>query len=290
MAGWKQWAIGEIVEAGDIQGFIQNQTVMVFDTDTARDTALSGVVIEGMMAYTKDSDSVKVYDGAAWIGLAEAPDLSTLIPKSTVTTAGDLIVADGASSVTRIGVGTDDQVLTLVSGAPAWADAGGGGGGLTSIASGSFPSSSSISITGIPNTYKGLIFEWRGVQSTTADTSLSCRFNTTADASYSWCYIKSTASGVDVAASDDKIQIAEGIGNVYSWKGSAGFIQVMGIGSPTPRGLPVSFNSASENNAGDKAAITGSGVYQMWAAITSAQLVLGAGTFTTGDYVLWGVS
>jgi hypothetical protein len=174
MAGWKEWAIGEVVEAGDIQGFIQNQTVMVFDTDTARDTALSGVVIEGMMAYTKDSDLVKVYDGAAWIGLAEAPDLTTLIPKSTVTTAGDLIVADGASSVTRLGVGadgslvtvaagspayltpgTDDQVLTLVSGAPAWADAGGGGGGQELITSVSL-SGSSTTISSITQAYTHL--------------------------------------------------------------------------------------------------------------------------------------
>ena len=51
------------------------------------------------------------------------------IPKSTVTTAQDLIVADGASSVTRLGVGTDDQVLSVVAGEVAWADAAGGAGG-----------------------------------------------------------------------------------------------------------------------------------------------------------------
>jgi hypothetical protein len=176
MAGWKEWAIGEVVEAGDIQGFIQNQTVMVFDTDTARDTALSGVVIEGMMAYTKDSDLVKVYDGAAWIGLAEAPDLTTLIPKSTVTTAGDLIVADGASSVTRIGVGTDDQVLTLVSGAPAWADAGGGG-GMTLLVSGTVSGLTTVSLTSIPQTYQNLYFT--ATKTNTGNSSLKVSDNNT---------------------------------------------------------------------------------------------------------------
>jgi hypothetical protein len=67
------------------------------------------------------------------------------VPKSTVTTAGDLIVADGASSVTRLGVGTDDQVLTLASGAPAWADAGGGALDWTLLSSADFPTGANTS-------------------------------------------------------------------------------------------------------------------------------------------------
>jgi hypothetical protein len=206
MAGWKEWAIGEVVEAGDIQGFIQNQTVMVFDTDTARDTALSGVVIEGMMAYTKDSDLVKVYDGAAWIGLAEAPDLTTLIPKSTVTTAGDLIVADGASSVTRLGVGADgslvtvaagspayltpgadDQVLTLASGAPTWADAAGGG-GMTLLSSGSL-ASNTTNISSIPGTYKSLVLHLKDVSYNGADEIAIIRVNGQTGNNYSFTRI-----------------------------------------------------------------------------------------------------
>lgn len=38
--------------------------------------------------------------------------LNTLIPKSTVTTKGDVLVATGSSTVARLGVGTDGQVLT----------------------------------------------------------------------------------------------------------------------------------------------------------------------------------
>jgi len=43
------------------------------------------------------------------------------IPKSTVTTAGDVIYATGSSSVTRLGIGSTGQVLTVSGGAPAWA-------------------------------------------------------------------------------------------------------------------------------------------------------------------------
>ena len=40
---------------------------------------------------------------------------------STITTAGDLIVGSGSAAVSRLGVGSNGQVLTVVSGAPAWA-------------------------------------------------------------------------------------------------------------------------------------------------------------------------
>ena len=43
------------------------------------------------------------------------------IPKSTVTTAGDVIYATGSSAVTRLGVGTTGQVLTVAAGVPSWA-------------------------------------------------------------------------------------------------------------------------------------------------------------------------
>jgi hypothetical protein len=39
-------------------------------------------------------------------------DLTTLVPKSTVTTKGDLLVGTGSSTIVRQGVGTNGQVLT----------------------------------------------------------------------------------------------------------------------------------------------------------------------------------
>ena len=48
------------------------------------------------------------------------------IPKSTVTTAGDVIYATGSSAVTRLGVGTTGQVLTVAGGVPSWATPAGG--------------------------------------------------------------------------------------------------------------------------------------------------------------------
>jgi hypothetical protein len=43
------------------------------------------------------------------------------VPKSTVTTAGDVIYATGSGAVTRLGVGSTGQVLTVAAGVPSWA-------------------------------------------------------------------------------------------------------------------------------------------------------------------------
>jgi hypothetical protein len=72
-----------------------------------------------------DTDDQKpyIYDGTAWVLFASAS-----IPLSTVTTAGDLIYGTGASTVTRLGIGTAGQVLTVNGGAtaPSWASASSG--------------------------------------------------------------------------------------------------------------------------------------------------------------------
>ena len=46
---------------------------------------------------------------------------------STLTTTGDLLYASGANTLTRLGVGATDEVLTVAGGVPTWASAGGGG-------------------------------------------------------------------------------------------------------------------------------------------------------------------
>jgi hypothetical protein len=60
------------------------------------------------------------------------------VPKSTVTTAGDVIYATGSAAVTRLGIGTAGQVLQVNSGAtaPEWGTA--SSGALTKIVSGTF--------------------------------------------------------------------------------------------------------------------------------------------------------
>jgi hypothetical protein len=77
-----------------------------------------------MVTYLEDTGLVYVYNGSSWVDIN---DNSAAIPKSTVTTAGDLIVADGSASVTRLGIGSNGQVLSSNGTTATWTTPAGGG-------------------------------------------------------------------------------------------------------------------------------------------------------------------
>ena len=76
------------------------------------------------------------------------------IPKSTVTTAGDVIYATGSSAVTRLGVGSTGQVLTVAAGVPSWATP--ASGAYTLLSTTAITATATVSITGISQSYKHL--------------------------------------------------------------------------------------------------------------------------------------
>ena len=158
---YKTFANGFPLPASDLNNFLMNQSVIVFADSAARGTAIPSPV-EGMLTYLEDTNAYESWNGSAYVALVEDPDLTALIPKSTVTTAQDLIVADGASSVTRLGVGTDDQVLSVVAGEVAWADAGGGG-GLTLLSTTTLSGSATVNITSISQLYKNIHIIGEGI-------------------------------------------------------------------------------------------------------------------------------
>jgi len=70
-AGYKLFGAGDILTAGQVNTFLNEQSVMVFATTAARDAALTGVLAEGMTCYVKDitgngTAGTCVYDGAVW--------------------------------------------------------------------------------------------------------------------------------------------------------------------------------------------------------------------------------
>lgn len=89
---------------------------------TAATTSVAGIV--QLSDSTSTTSSVLASTPTA---TKSAYDLAAAaIPKSTVTTAGDVIYATGSSAVTRLGVGTTGQVLTVAAGVPSWATPAGG--------------------------------------------------------------------------------------------------------------------------------------------------------------------
>jgi hypothetical protein len=65
-AGYKDFVDGDILTATQVDTYLMQQAVMVFDDASARTTALSGVIAEGMITYLKDVNAVEKYDGTSW--------------------------------------------------------------------------------------------------------------------------------------------------------------------------------------------------------------------------------
>jgi hypothetical protein len=89
VSGWRNWSIGELVEAADFQSFVQDQVVQVYEDETARTTALGTAVTEGMVSYLEDTNAVEYYNGSSWQGFA--------VGDITAVTAGTGLTGGGTS-------------------------------------------------------------------------------------------------------------------------------------------------------------------------------------------------
>jgi len=65
--GFKLFSTGEVLTAANVNNYLMKQTVMVFADAATRTTALSGVLIEGMLSYRTDGHVHEYYDGSAWV-------------------------------------------------------------------------------------------------------------------------------------------------------------------------------------------------------------------------------
>ncbi len=82
-AGFKVWSTGDLVNASDFNTYIMEQTVMVFASTSARDSAISSPS-EGMFAFLKDTNTLSFYNGSAWASFIGDGDITGV----TITTAG----------------------------------------------------------------------------------------------------------------------------------------------------------------------------------------------------------
>jgi hypothetical protein len=105
-AGYKLFSAGDILSATDVNTYMMQQTVMVFANASARTSALSSVLAEGMVSYLQDTNSLEVYDGSAWVGatgditgLTAGTGISITDPSGAVPT-----VAIDTAVVPRLGV------------------------------------------------------------------------------------------------------------------------------------------------------------------------------------------
>ena len=70
--GYKVFTAGEVLTAANVNGYLMDQTVMVFDNTSARSSAIP-TPSEGMVSYLKSDDSVTKYNGSAWVEISPEP-------------------------------------------------------------------------------------------------------------------------------------------------------------------------------------------------------------------------
>ena len=105
---------------------------------------------------------------------------------STLTTAGDTVYGTGSGVLSRLGIGTAGQVLTVNSGAtaPQWSTAASGGGMTLINSGGTTLTGSSVSIGSIPATYKMLILMIDAAGTAQDGTVIRCTFNADSNSRY----------------------------------------------------------------------------------------------------------
>ena len=101
--GRKVFSPGDILAAADVQGYLQDQAVQVYDDSTDRSTTLGTAVSEGMVSYLKDTNAVEVYNGSAW-GPVATGDI-------TAVTAGTGLTGGGTSGDVTLNVNTATMVF-----------------------------------------------------------------------------------------------------------------------------------------------------------------------------------
>lgn len=100
--GYHDFTPGETLTAANLEDFCMRQSVMVFATAAARNSALAAVLQEGMCAYLQDANVLTIYSGAAWSTVGPLHGVwSTWVP--AVVQSGSVTVTVNRASHIRVG-------------------------------------------------------------------------------------------------------------------------------------------------------------------------------------------
>lgn len=102
--GFKTFTTGEVLTAADVNGYLM-QGVLVFASAAARNAAITSPQ-EGQFAFTKDTNGLWYYDGAAWVASGATGDIEGVTVTSPITgggTSGTVNIAFDAKAGTTLG-------------------------------------------------------------------------------------------------------------------------------------------------------------------------------------------
>jgi hypothetical protein len=204
------------------------------------------------------------------------------------TTAGDIAYRGAtANAKDRLAIGTAGQVLSVNSGAtaPEWVSV--SSGGMTQITTGTL-SGASVSLTSIPGTYKNLQLVIRNFLPANDGVTMRIQFNS------------DTASNYENAANNQAVQTGASFNGTSHTISSPQdnavsesilFFELYDYANTATWKAGEGFNLA--NNQTDATNFNATR-YHTWyrsiSAISSMQLTCSTGNFTSGTYILYGVS
>jgi len=267
--GFKDFVTGEVLTAADVDGYLM-QGIWVFASAAARDAAVTSPQ-EGNFAFTKDTNGLWYYDGAAWVASGATGDIEGV-------TAGVGISGGGTSGTVTV----TNSMATAI-------DAKGDliGGTVTSLASGSLSGTStvvSITTTG----YKQLVVYVKDVTAS-ADWFPLIRLNGDSGTNYTnvFTYMTSATALASDASNTDGFFVDQLEATV-----SDNF-QVYTIYDPANADTYKTANFLVGGKHKGNTFNTLESGYGMWrntAAITSITFTpLGGVTYSTGTYEIYGV-
>ena len=209
---------------------------------------------------------------------------STSSVVNTVTTKGDILAATGASALSRLGVGTNGQVLTAASGQTTglqWATP--VSGSLTQIATGTM-SGTQVNITSIPQTYKSLQLLTYGI--VVANPNMQVFFNNTINI----VNYNGIESNSNISSNSSNIVLwGANISGSQSSSNNSGIINIYNYTSSTNT-KPFSYTGTFQNTGGTVIPIIGNGGIITTSAITQINLSGQGASISAGTYILYGVN
>lgn len=311
--GFKTFTTGEVLTAGDVNGYLM-QGVLVFASTAARDAAITSPQ-EGQFAYTKDTNGLWYYDGAAWVASGATGDIEgvtagvgisgggtsgTVTVTNSMATAidakGDLVVGTGADTFSKLTVGANATVLTADSAEATgmkWAAPSGGGQSYSLISTTNTNSGSTVTVSGL-SSYKNIIMIFNNVSCNTTNQYHYVKINGSSTAlDYKQVYTTiSTPStyGTAILSGGSAFNSGNSSGITVSYNGSATSTTLSGyfmIENAQNAGVKSCFYVSKAGAATNAESYTGMAMFG-GEAVTNISITVGSGAFQSGTLLLYG--